>query len=164
MLENVPKTGLDGQLKAWVAMLCTRRRLREKDMCQDTCEIWLTPTDPCVLMVGLLAQPEKGLVGPDDVAELQLWSSWRLLANASSQCGRRREHATKQEHEAHLVKLQKRCVADSTRQPKQRGRKRSSVDRTMLCEGLKNTRDLEGNVACGVWICHQIGHVRRCAL
>ena len=35
-------------------------------------------------MVGLLAQPEKGLVGPGDVAELYLWS-WRLLANASSQ-------------------------------------------------------------------------------
>ena len=43
------------------------------------------PTDPRVLMVGLLAQPEKGLVGPDDVAELQLWSSLRLLANASSE-------------------------------------------------------------------------------
>ena len=42
-------------------------------------------TDPRVLMVGLFAQPEKGLVGPDDVAELRLWSSWRLLANASSQ-------------------------------------------------------------------------------
>ena len=28
--KNVPKTGLDVQLKAWVAMLCTRRRLRER--------------------------------------------------------------------------------------------------------------------------------------
>ena len=31
-----------------------------------------------------MAQPEKGLVRPDDVAELHFWSSWRLLANASS--------------------------------------------------------------------------------
>ena len=28
----------------------------------------------------------------------------------------------------------------------------------------ENTWDLEGNVACGVWICHQVGHVRRCAM
>ena len=64
------------------------------------------PNRSRVLMVGLLAQPEKGLVGPDDVAELQFWSSSRLLANASSQWVRRREHATKQEQKAHLVKLQ----------------------------------------------------------
>ena len=76
-------------------------------MCKDSCEIWLTPTDPRVLMVGLLAQPEQALVGPDDVAELQFWSSSRLLANASSKSVRRREHATKHEHEAHLVKLRK---------------------------------------------------------
>ena len=48
-------------------------------------EIYGYPTDPRVLMVGLLAQLEKGLVGPDDVAEMHLWSSWRLLASASSQ-------------------------------------------------------------------------------
>ena len=42
-------------------------------MCLDNCEMWLTPTGPHVLMVGLLAQPEEGLVGPDDVAELQFW-------------------------------------------------------------------------------------------
>ena len=131
--KNVPKTGLDVQLRAWVAVLCTRRRLREKDMCQDNCEIWLTPTDPRVLMVGLLAQPEKGLVGPDDVAELQFWSSSRLLANASSQWVRRREHATKQEHEAHL-EIAEGCVADSTKQPKQREKRRET-----LCEKPQET-------------------------
>ena len=51
-------------------------------MCHDNCESDGYPTDPRVLMVGLLAQPKKGLVGPDDVAELPLWS---LLAKASSQ-------------------------------------------------------------------------------
>ena len=43
------------------------------------------PTEPRVLMVGLFAHPEEGLVGPDDVAELHFWSSSRLLAHASSQ-------------------------------------------------------------------------------
>ena len=47
----------------------------------------LTPTDPCVLMVGLLAQREEGLVEPGDVAEQQFRSSWRLLAHSSSQEG-----------------------------------------------------------------------------
>ena len=42
-------------------------------------------TDLRVLMLGLLVQPEKGLVQPNVMAELHLWSSWRLLANASSQ-------------------------------------------------------------------------------
>ena len=109
--------GLDG----W--QCCARAEDCEKDMCQDNCEIWLTPTDPRVLMVWLLAQPEKGLVRPDDVAELHFWSNWRLLAHSSSQWDenhetvqnrnlsvkqvRRREHAIKQEHEARLKKSQK---------------------------------------------------------
>ena len=59
-------------------------------MCRDNCETWLTPTDSRVLMVVLLAQAEEGLVGPDDVAELHFWSSWRLLANASSRWVKRR--------------------------------------------------------------------------
>ena len=37
------------------------------------------------LLVGLLMQPQQGLVRRDDVAELHLWSSCRLLANASLQ-------------------------------------------------------------------------------
>ena len=35
-------------------------------MCRDNSETWLTPTDPHVLIVGLLAQPEDGLIAPDD--------------------------------------------------------------------------------------------------
>ena len=76
-------------------------------MRRDKCETWLTPTYPRVLMVGLLPQPEEVLVGPDDVAELQFWSSLRLLANASSQCVRSREHATQHESEARLMKSRK---------------------------------------------------------
>ena len=38
----------------------------------------------------------------------------------------------------------------------------NSVDRTML-RGLVNTW-FEWNVACGVRICHQVGHVRQCAI
>ena len=49
---------------------------------KDNCETMETSTYPHVLMVG---QVEKGLVRPDAVAELHLWSTWRLLANASSQ-------------------------------------------------------------------------------
>ena len=29
---------------------------------------------------------------------------------------------------------------------------------------LENTLDLEGNVACGEWICRRVGHVRRRAM
>ena len=55
-------------------------------------------------MVGLLAQPEEGLVGPSDVAELHLWSSWRLFANASSQ-----GHNQPRESKAVDVKCAKTC-------------------------------------------------------
>ena len=129
-----------------VAMLCTRRRLREKDMCQDTCEIWLTPTDPRVLMVGLLAQPEKGLVRPDDVAELQLWSSWRIVSMEQETWTCDKARTWSKIHE-----IAERCVADSTKQPKQRGRKRSSVDRTMLWEFWKTLGILRQTwlVVCG---------------
>ena len=52
------------------------------------------PTDRRVLMVGLLVQPEND-VGPDDVAELHLWSSWRLHANAPSQWDKNPETVVK---------------------------------------------------------------------
>ena len=63
----------------------------------------VTPTDPRVQMVGLLAQPEKGLVRPDDVAELQLWSSWRLLVNASCQGGLNQPRKTEKNWEIHAI-------------------------------------------------------------
>ena len=42
-------------------------------------------------LIGLLVQPKKRLVGPDDVAELHSWSSGRLLANVSSQWDKNHE-------------------------------------------------------------------------
>ena len=36
--------------------------------------------------------------------------------------------------------------------------------RSSCLRRLENTWDLERNVACGVWICHQVGHVRRAAM
>ena len=51
------------------------------EMCHDNCENERnqrkTQTDPRVLMLGLLAQSEKVLIGPNDAAELHLWSCWR---------------------------------------------------------------------------------------
>ena len=38
------------------------------------------------------------------------------------------------------------------------------VSHHVVVKSLENTWDLEGNVACGVWICHRVGHVRRCAM
>ena len=59
----------------WIDCECTKNTAKQTELRH--------PTDPRVLTVGLLAPLEKGLVGPDDVAELQHWSSWRLLAHPS---------------------------------------------------------------------------------
>ena len=50
-------------------------------------EINSYPTDPGILMVGLLAQLEEGLVGPDDAAELQLWKCVGHQVDNAPDCG-----------------------------------------------------------------------------
>ena len=84
-------------------------------MCQDNCEIWQTPTDPRVLMVGLLAQPEKVLVGPDDVAELQFWSSSRLLASASSPRVIGREHESNNKNMVQILRGRQHPITKTMR-------------------------------------------------
>ena len=75
----------------------------------------LTPTDPCVLMVGLLAQPERGLVRPDDVAELHFWSSWRLLANALSPWVIGREHESNNKNMVQILRGRQHQTTETTR-------------------------------------------------
>ena len=120
---------------------CARAEDSEKDMCQDNCEIWLNPTDPHVLMVGLLAQPEEGLVGPDDVAELHFWSSWRLLANASSPWVIGREHESNNKNLVQILRQTTpnnqdnednaaRLTAKKHKKPHRRDRLKRGMDET----------------------------------
>ena len=66
-------------------------------------------------MVGLLAQPEEGLVRPDDVAELFCWSSWRLLDNASSPWVIGREHESNNKNMVQILRGRQHQITKTTR-------------------------------------------------
>ena len=96
----MPETIIPHVLAVCDRQCCARAEDCEKDMCQDNCDMWLTPTAPRVMMVGLLAQPEEGLVRPDDVAELHFW----MLANASSPWVIGREHESNNKNMVQILR------------------------------------------------------------
>ena len=64
----------------------------------------------------------------------------------------------------HTKRRRDLLAAEASRRHALHGETILCVSHHVVVKRLENTWDLEENVACGVWTCHQVGHVRWCAM